>query len=311
MAALDDLREFSLEEAGVNLWVFKGPNGPSDEAPRFSGHWVDTTDQVDSVLKGILESARHSINEVIEYGLLAQNNEGSALVIATTETYADRLVERAAAETNEKRAVSVAHLRNSSFYDVKLVQEHNIIHAIRKTDRSWQGKRAIGLSTFLFRDEVLTLEERPKFDIDATIDFLVVGDQILILNKAHFESVLRYKATFMEDFAELKAEAAFRGAFVDVGPLVAFVGDNKLNLRRLSAIRQKGHYRDPQFMARLRELHHEFDLHLEFDAGGRIVVTPENCGEVITALLDHRLASAFSNAVYDVPSTTTVRTGQA
>jgi hypothetical protein len=104
-------------------------------------------------------------------------------------------------------------------------------------------------------------------------------------------------------------EPAFVHAFVDIGPLVAFVGENKLNLRRLSAIRQKGHYRDPEFMARLRELHQEFDLHIEFDGAGKIAVTPENSREVITALLDHRLGSPFSNAIYDVPSTTTIRIG--
>jgi hypothetical protein len=309
MAALDDVRGFRLEEASINLWAFKGPTGSSDEAPRYSGYWVDTTDQVDAVLRQIVQGARQRINEVIDYDLLAQNNEGSALTIPTNETYADRLLERAAAETDGRRVVNLAQLRNSSFYDIKLVYEDTVIHAIRKTDRSWQGKRAIGLSTLLFQENVLALEDRPKFDIDAAVDFIIVGGEILILDKAHFESVLRYKATLIEDFTELQGEAEFTNVFVDIGPLVAFVGENKLHLRRLSAIRQKGHYKDAGFMQRLRELHEAYGLHLAFDGDGKVVVSPETCRDVITALLDHRLASAFSESIYDVPSTTPVRLG--
>jgi hypothetical protein len=309
MAALDDFRQFDLEHANVALWVFKGPTGPVDQPPVFSGCWVDTAERVDTVLRDNVERARQRINEVIEYDLLAQNNEGSALVIPSAETHWNRLVEHAVAETIGKRLVRLAQLYNASFYDVKCVHGENIIHAIRRTDKSWKGKRALTLSTLLFQDDTLTLEERPKFDIDQAIDFIVVGDEVLILNKANFESVLRYKATFMEDFAELQEEEAFAGAFVDMGPLVDFVGNNKLHLRRISAVRQKGHYRNPNFMARLRDRHREFDLHIDFDDYGRIVVTRGNCQDVITALLDHRLASAFSNTIYDVPSTTTVRAG--
>ena len=309
MAALDRFREFRLEEASVNLWAFKGPSGSSDEPPRYSGHWVDTMDEVDDRLRQIVQGARQRITEVIEYDLLAQNNEGSALTVPVNETHADLLIERACAETDDRRVVNLAQLRNSSFYDVKLVHEGTVVHAVRKTDRSWQGKRAIGLSTLLFRDNALALEDRPKFDIDEAIDFIIVGDEILILNKAHFESLLRYKATLIQDFAELQGEAAFTDAFVDIGPLIAFSGENRLHLRRLSAIRQKGHYRNPGFMQRLRELHNAYGLRLEFDGDGKIVVSAETCRDVITALLDHRLASAFSEVIYDVPSTTPVRLG--
>ena len=306
MPVLNDFRAFNVDEASVSLWVFKSPGGASNEPPRYSGRWVETTDDVDSVLKGIVRGARERINEVIEYDLLAQNNEGSALVIPANETYANRLVEVTAAETADRRATNVDHLRNSSFYDIKLAWGDSVIHAIRKTENTWQGKRARSLETLLFRGDVLALEVRPKFDIDKNIDFVIIGGEILVLKKGNFESTLRYKATFVEDFADLQVEQAFLDSFADIEPLVAYVGQNKLHLRRLAAVRQKGHYRDLEFMKRLRALHAAYGLNLQFSGDGKIIVTAETCREVITALLDHRLASAFSEAIYDVPSTTTI-----
>jgi len=309
VAGLEDFRDFSIEDASVSLWVFKGPSGSSSGPPRYTAHWVETTDQVDNVLRGIVGDARQRIDEVIEYDLLAQNNERSALTIPKNETHADRLIERVTSETNDRRAVNISHLHNASFYDIKLVSEDKVIHAIRKTEGSWRGKRAIGLETLLFQRGVLALQKQPKFDIDKFLDFIIVGDEVVVLNKAHFESTLRYKTTFIEDFTELQGEPAFTDAFVDIVPLVTFVGENKLHLRRLSAIRQKGHYRNPGFMQRLRSLHNVYGLNLEFDGEGKIVVTPDTCPEVITALLDHRLSSAFSEAIYDVPSTTRIPLG--
>ncbi|HTF72576.1 MAG TPA: hypothetical protein VK638_58900 [Edaphobacter sp.] len=59
-------------------------------------------------------------------------------------------------------------------------------------------------------------------------------------------------------------------------------------------------------MTRVRQNYAEYGFALQFDNAGKLIVTPETGEEVITALLDHRLASGFSNRIYDVPSATPV-----
>lgn len=95
--------------------------------------------------------------------------------------------------------------------------------------------------------------------------------------------------------------------FVDMAPLIAHVGANKIQLRRACAIRDKGHYRDMGFMDRLRANQAEYGLMITFDANGRIIATPETCAQIMTALLDHRLKSGFSTLVYDVQDTTPIK----
>ncbi|MXO48935.1 DUF4868 domain-containing protein [Erythrobacter vulgaris] len=101
-------------------------------------------------------------------------------------------------------------------------------------------------------------------------------------------------------------ENEFIQIFANLTPLTTFVGSNKIHLRRMCSIRQKGHYKDQTFISRLRQHHAAHGLSLQFDQNGLIVCTPDNCRDVITALLDHRLASAFSENVYDVPDATKV-----
>jgi hypothetical protein len=297
---LDDLKTFNVDASTVSLWVFKGPQGPSDAPPKYTGYWVETTDSVDAALRDTLRNARERIEETIEYGLLAQNNEASALVIAKEETNVGILVDAAVAETENKKVLSVKRLQNASFYLIKMVHNDTILYAIRRTTSGWKTKRALSTRSIFFTENRLDLDNRPHFDLEKTIDFFIVGEDLLILNKGHFESILRYKEAHQNDFIALQAEAEFASAFADITPLVQHVGINKIQLRRMSAVRQKAYYRDTEFMNRLRQHHAEYGLSIQFDERGRIIATPETSSQIITALLDHRLVSGFSRKIYDV-----------
>lgn len=233
--------------------------------------------------------------------MLTENNEASALLIRKDETHAGLLVDAAAGETEPKRAQNAERLRNASFYLIKMVHEQTVVYAIRRTTGAWKTKRALSARSIFFADHRLDLDERPHFDLEKTIDFFIVGEHLLVLNKGNFESTLRYKAAHANDFVELQAEAEFAAVFVELAPLVQHVGVNKIQLRRMSAVRQKAHYRNQEFMDRLREHHAEYGFTFQFDAAGRINATAETSSQIVTALLDHRLASGFSGRVYDVP----------
>jgi hypothetical protein len=307
VAVLDDLKAFDVDAATASLWVFKGPYGGTAEAPAYTAYSVETTEEVDGVLKEIVKAERDRITEWLEYDLLAQPNEVSALTIGTDETYADLLTDAASTETR-RRAETVKKLRNSSFYLIKLISAAGIIYAVRRTSPSWKTRRAISARTFVLRETTLALDESPRFDIEKTIDFFILADELLILNKGHFETTLRYKQAHAADFADLQQEAGFSGLFVDTAPLIQHVGSNKIQLRRMCAVRQKAHYLNPDFMDRVRADHAKYGFALQFDAQGKIIVTPETASQIITALLDHRLVSGFSDNIYDVQSTTRVPT---
>ena len=307
MAVLETVGRLNVDQANVTLWTFRGPKGPVSDDPKYTGRWVDTTNQVDEALRETLRAESARIAEVKEYGLLEENHESSALRISTDETHAGRVMAECADEIEGKKSSELRHIQNSSFYVAKFSWNATVIHAVRKTDSSWRTRRAVNLQALVFQDGQLDIDERARFDIARTFDFLIGDDEILCLNKPNFESVLRYKQAYLEYFDELKQEQEFVRLFANLDPFSEYVMKNKIQLRRVLAVREKGHYKDEGFIQRLRDQYRDCGLTIEFDENGRIDASARTCADIMTALLDHRLASRFSERIYDVPSSRPVQ----
>jgi hypothetical protein len=149
----------------------------------------------------------------------------------------------------------------------------------------------------------LDIDTRPAFSLEPFFDFFVFDGDVFVSNKARFESVLAYRAGHTEAFHDLVNQSEFSDIFSEVTTIAEFVGTNKIQLRRAIAIREKGHFRDPNFMQNLRTHCAEMGLNIDFDDEGRIVPKPESCRDIFQALLDHRLDSRLSQRLYDVQST--------
>jgi hypothetical protein len=297
---LADLKAFDVAASDLTLWTFKG------SVPDINGHWIETTDELDAGLKEIFVSQLQGLTEEIDYSLLAENNEESVLTLPADETEIDAITEASGQPTPGRKTRSVKTLRNAKFYVVRLVQGGQVVFAVRKTDSSWRTRAAANILTAVYKDRELDLAEDEGFKIHKSFDFFCVNGRILIADKRNFESVLNYRAAHEGDFAELQAEAAFTDVFANLVHLVDFVGINRLQLRRMSAIRRKAFYTDGQFMTNLRLRFADYGLNIQFDAAGKIIPTPETCRDIMTALLDHRLRSGFSGNTYDVPNTVRV-----
>lgn len=299
------LAEFDIEHAAVQLWLFR-KSGKSDD-PVYTGHWVALAEPLVQALRYSIAAIRDDLVEANPYERLAMIDDGQSLLIGTDETVADRVVRAAAAELPQRRAKSVGHMENTSFYVVKLTVGDEVLHAVTKTDPSWKSRRRHNQFNVFFNGEQLGLETNPAFSMSRGVDFFIADDDIIILDRDDFESILNYKAAHTQEFAALQQEQAFLDLFVDTTPLVAFVGTHKLHLRRACAIREKRLYADAQFMARLRLNYQQAGLDLTFDDDGKFVVTPGQCPDIIRALLDHRLHSLFSQSFYDVQNATEVK----
>ncbi|MBB3973731.1 Kiwa anti-phage protein KwaB-like domain-containing protein [Hansschlegelia beijingensis] len=305
MPDLAKLKAFDIDGASLSLWVFK-KRVPKGAAPIYTGRWAEIGDDLTTEIKRVTATSIARIEEVIEYSHLAQNHETSVLTISTAETHAGLLKDKAAAQQENKRVRNSADLENIEFYAFRFVKDETVLYAIRKADQSWKTRKRRDIVSVVLQNHELVLDRTPSFNISKAVDFFVYDEAIFIAAKQNFESVLAYKAGHQDDFVEMQAEDAFKGAFVDLEEIVKFVGDNKIQLRRISAIRQKGHYKDRVFMDNLRRLYKENGLNIVFDGSGKIVPSEETCRDIFQALLDHRLGSDFSRRKYDVPDTSSV-----
>ncbi|TIV75627.1 MAG: DUF4868 domain-containing protein, partial [Mesorhizobium sp.] len=193
----DALTDFNIADAAVSVWLFR-KSGLS-EAPVFTGRWVPTDDALRGALREAIHEIRAGIDEAEPYGLLAAIGEGQALTISLDETHAGLVVDSAAAELPQRRALNVGQMRNTDFYVVKLTYQDQVLHAVTKTNSSWKSRQIQNLFTVYFNGEQLGLEHDPSFSLSRSVDFFVVGEDIVILDKADFESVLNYKQAHATD----------------------------------------------------------------------------------------------------------------
>lgn len=301
MADLVGLKAFDLQAADITVWVFK--RSTRDGLPVFNGRWVGITGDLAAALRESVTGALEAITETIDYDILAQNNESSALTLGSDETHIALVEAQALNPTPNRKVRTLKQIANSGFYLLRFATPEGILLAVRKTNPTWSTKRSSNMLRVVFSDDELDIDERPAFSLDPFFDFFVFNGEIFVSNKGRFESVLAYRAGHIEAFQELTVEAEFSAIFSDVGPITEFVGENKIQLRRAIAIREKGHYRDAGFMQNLRNQCAAMNLQIAFDGNGRIVPTPETCRDIFQALLDHRLDSRLSNQLYDVQST--------
>jgi hypothetical protein len=301
MASLDEIKAFDLAEADLTVWVYK--KSTQDGLPVFTGRWVGVTDDLTASLRDAVTRALEAVTETIDYDILAQNNESSVLLLGADETHI-ALVEGQAANPTEARKVrQLKQIANADFYMLRFATEETVLLAVRKTNATWSTRRSSNILRVVFEDEELDVDERPSFSLEPFFDFFVFDGDVLVSNKQRFESVLAYRSGHVEAFQELVAEPEFSDIFSDVAAITEFVGTNKIQLRRAIAIREKGHFKDPAFMDKLRAECAAMNLGIAFDEHGRIVPTPESCRDIFQALLDHRLDSRLSLKMYDVQST--------
>lgn len=300
MATLVDLKAFDIEGAHASIWAFKTSGGVP---PRFTGHWIGITDELAAELKAAVSTNLDVITETLAYGLLVDNNEGSALTILAEEAHANLIAAQVLNETEIKRAKNVKHLANSAFYVAKFVANDRTLLAVRKTDTTWRTRKASGMIRAVYSGDRLDVERSPVFTIEPYFDFYVLDGQVFVRNKKQFETLLRYKAGHAQAFAALTAEPEFAAVFADTGPIIAYVGTNKMQLRRALSIQEKGHYKNGVYMRRLKERCASLNFEIDFDEQGRIVPTVESCAHIFKALLNHRLFSQLSEELLDVPST--------
>ena len=300
-----NLANFNINDSTVEVWLYRKYARP-DGSIRFSSHWISTDEALDNALKSAIIENRDTILEVVPYSLLSTAYDGVTLHISVLETHAWLLIAEAVNPVPSRKVTRLKDIQNSPFYLIKLVHNEQILYAARKTDNSWKSKKAANLLSVFYADAQLGLCESPEFTISKNIDFFIIDNDIIILDKLSFESILSHKAAHAEDFLALQSETEFQSLFQDIEHIIGFINTNKLQLRRACAIRQKGHYKNINFMKNLRLKHQQCGLNIQFNNSGQIVATPDTCPDIIRALLDHRLSSYFSEKNYDVPDATAI-----
>lgn len=302
--ALDALRHFDIEAANLSVWTFKKSQS---RAGRFKAQSVVATPELIAEFKDIASARIGRCAEADNYDLITQINEASCLFLEADETLFPQLQDVVDQPPEEHLIDDFSDLQGSLGYVVRLTLEDNVLYCVSRLPGDWQVKKRRQRINLILHENRLDLANDEMFTISKTFDFFVLNDNILVVNRANFESLLEYKQTYISSFAELQADAGFQGVFSDMALLIEHVGTNTMHLRRMAVVQERAFYSNASFMDKLREVNQARNWNIGFDADGKIVPSPESVRTIIQVLLNHRLHSEMTGDDFDVPSASPVR----
>lgn len=299
--ALAECRQFAVADGVLSLWVFKKRAGGG-----FTAKSIDITESLATELRHIVEEGLQARTEVDDYSPLAQRNEVSCLHVGTDETSFPELKVLLDAPAEEQRIEGSRAFKNIAGYVIRVRSGQRVLYGVRQVTDAWKTRKARSVINVVLRANRLDLVEDRSFTIAKSVDFFVLDNDILVVDKRAFESLLSYKVEYATSFVELQADPVFSGCFATMDPLTTYVGTNTMHLRRMAVIRQKANYADVAYMQRLRDTNVEEGWNIEFDSDGRIVASEETIIAIMQVLLNHRLHSKLSLSTFDVPSASAV-----
>lgn len=302
--ALDILHQFDIATASLSVWVFKKSQS---RAGRFRAQSVVATPELVAEVKDIAIARIGRCAEAENYDLITQINEASCLFLESDETLFPQLQDVVDQPPEEHLIDDFSDLQGSLGYVARFTHGDDVLYCVSRLPGDWQVKKRRHRINLVLHENRLDLANDETFTISKTFDFFVLNENILVVNRANFESLLEYKQTYISSFAELQANASFQDVFSDMALLIEHVGSNTMHLRRMAVVQERAFYCNAPFMEKLREVNQARNWNICFDAAGKIVPSPESVRTIIQVLLNHRLHSEMTGDDFDVPSASPVR----
>lgn len=299
----DELRAFDLDQSDVHLWIFKRSLSPA----RFTARYAQSDSALGGLLRDVVRAETQRITEFANYTYLSDTNEKSCLATPLAENDFVHLKELVDRPEPDWRVRSTKDLNNASGYVAKFTHNKKTVYAVKQSAPNWRSKYSKKFINILFREGELSAVEDNSFSIERSFDFYVLDNVIFIAHKRAFEAVMRYRAAYTQAFSGLRSSADFSGLFTDMGPLVDYVGNNSMHLRRMARIEERALFKQAQFLPRVKRVNAIRGWGLNFDEGsGQLIPCAQTAKVILQVLLDHRLLSEVTETTYDVPDATVV-----
>lgn len=297
------LKTFNFSSSMPHLWVFKD----SASVAKFRAFYVQTEIELNNQLKKFVDAEVSRITEHAPYSYISQTNENSCLTIDQSTTNFTKLKTLVDRLESEHRIEDSKDLKGAKGYVVKFISNGITVYAVKRSTSTWKTSYPKKYINMVFSNGELAAVEDKSFSIEKNFDFYVVNDTIFIANKRGFETSIQHREAYIEAFSQLQAAPSFNSLFSDIAPIVKYVGNNSIQLRRMGVIEQKGIYNNPNFMPNLVRVSSARNWGINFDPTSKTIIPCSNTtGTILQVLLDHRLMSEITDNIYDVPDATEI-----
>lgn len=301
--SLTQLKALDFTGANVTLAVVK--EYKRERISQYTVKYVPIDQRLENRLRRIIVNHINNSNTVERYTYDCpepETDEVRAINYEETDFY--RIFEQLQNLNPEEDIIEgVEELVKSKAYMIILRNADGIqVVGFKTLPENWRMKQNKGLIPLLFHENRFEdLEQENVFSISSIVDLFYFNEFLFILSKVEFERGLNFREGMLNNASVLYEEVATLNIFVNIDILTARVGNNQRYLRKIATIRNLGHYRDPIYLQKLKQLSIEKGWNIQFN-DEQIVITNETLDEILTLLQNKRLHSQLTEQDFDVES---------
>ena len=294
------LKETALENAVVSFYVVKRKMTARTAA--YSVFHVDVDKKLQDRLRSAAVRKITNSNNVREYEFSTTDLDDEVLGIETSETDMQQIIIGISSDEKTRQATKVEDLYDAWMY-ISCLDIENLppLYFARQISGAWNIKKISSLSSLIWKDQILMdVSEDKLFKIDTKIDFFSFDGLLFIADKKNFETALNFRLgmekardAIIEEFKQQKTVA-------DVATFADLIGNNVRWLRKLSQVKKAGYYRDPKYLAGLRDINQKESWGLRYNNDGQIIVNEQNIDDVLRYLNNDRLSSKINSETFVV-----------
>jgi len=299
--SLADVKAHLWSEAVVSFYVVKRTVNQRRIA-RYTILAVNIGADVQRKLNESFCARLGTATNAIDYDFSTVDLDGDLLQIPAADTDFQGVVDDIMGQEPPPLAHTQEEIFDASFYIVRFdLPNVDPLFAARKTPRGWATKRKWSITNnVIFSNMQLVMENHASFVVDDYFDFFSISGMLFIFYKEAFELSLNFRERMKQIKAEVLNEFQQLKVFSDTNYIRDFIGDNMRLLRKVSQVQSLGYYRDPEYLAKLKEANTARALGLEYDENDQIILSHEKVEMVLHLLTNGRLESIINDEIFDV-----------
>lgn len=296
---LEKLNESDLEN--VNLYYILRNKRGENLTYKVSGIKTDINiseffkENIVDFLEKKLESNDNQI-EYIDYDPDTKVERNIVLQIAKTEV-----------DLVEEYLQKLEDLENMN--DSKQIKQSNLwgyivhfndinLYLFKKFNSSKITLKAKGFMNALIQDGILNSVEEDLITFDRNIDCILYEDKFLIFNKENFEKVFDFFEKMYEIVEANIINLATKGLIQETDKLFEHCKNDSRKIKKLKNILNSGLV-DSIDKTKFNDINDKFELGLEFDSHGNILMNEEKTWQILALLNDDYLNSDLTSLNYE------------
>ena len=298
---LKKLKGFDLARFEPTLWIIKRDYDAFQRVATYDPLFVNTQDKLRKKLRDIARRLIGAANHVQPYEYLnADQDEDTVLAVKANDTDFKSIAAKIRQGSDGPMVTEITQMFGAWAYVIHLTDGKSEIFAVRKITEGWKLKQAERYLRVVFRNHMLIdLEDKAVFQIDSLLDFFSFEDELFILNKKRFESVLNFRVGMEESRDVVLNELSELNIVNDPEVLRSAISDKLTLLRRIAMIKKNGYYKQADFLKKCKAVCKKRGWPVKFE-GNRMIANRDNVEVILRLLNQDRLTSLITDEDFDV-----------